>query len=146
MLTRGAAPLLDWAVSRRRRAWEATARAPIVAQERTLQDLLARRSFELLVEPTQCQRHHIPMMEFTLGYLLDYFQPDPVNQLDILRSQCRRVGADLEAMVFSLIRHDPEFELSLVRIVDLSPGLSYQPCLGIDRELPRGAGIHLDAS
>ena len=44
------------------------------------------------------------MMEFTLGDLLDYFQPDPVYQLDILRSQGGRVGADLEAMGFALVR------------------------------------------
>jgi hypothetical protein len=42
MIARGVAALLDWAVPRRRRAWEAVARAPIVMQERTLLGLVAR--------------------------------------------------------------------------------------------------------
>ena len=42
MIARGVATLLDWSVPRRRRAWEAAAREPIVVQERTLLDLVAR--------------------------------------------------------------------------------------------------------
>ncbi|HEU5197670.1 MAG TPA: GH3 auxin-responsive promoter family protein [Methylomirabilota bacterium] len=42
MITRAAAALLDRAVPRRRRAWEAVAREPIVAQERALLGLVAR--------------------------------------------------------------------------------------------------------
>ena len=42
MITRAVAGLLDWAAPRRRRAWEAVARAPIVTQERTLLGLVAR--------------------------------------------------------------------------------------------------------
>ena len=42
MIARTVGALLDWLAPRRRRAWEAAARAPIVAQERTLLNLLGR--------------------------------------------------------------------------------------------------------
>src|SRR5262245_40007304 len=42
MIGRSLAPLLNWAVSRRRRAWEIAARTPIVVQEQTLQRLVGR--------------------------------------------------------------------------------------------------------
>src|SRR4029453_6180724 len=102
-----------------------------------VQDLRAARAFELLIQSIQGKRHHVAVMEFALGYFLGYFQPDPVDQLDILRSEIRRVRADLEAMRFALVADDDELELRLVRIVDLLPGLSNQVRLGSDREFLR---------
>jgi hypothetical protein len=42
MIARGVGAVLDWSLSRRRRAWERAARAPIVTQERALLDLVTR--------------------------------------------------------------------------------------------------------
>jgi hypothetical protein len=41
MIVRGAAAVLEWSLSRRRRAWERVAQLPVLTQERTLLGLVS---------------------------------------------------------------------------------------------------------
>jgi len=77
----------------------------------TIDDLIAIRVVELSPEFIEGEVNDVMMVEFLRSHVITQFEPDAVQQVDLLRREMGSMGAEIEDMLLSAGEVDDQCEL-----------------------------------